>query len=241
MAAPENASTPPQEGLYRFRTTGTREATLNGSTTKTPISGFEPHVIRDLEKSSDTLWRFSEVATYGGGVRVTEWSVNTAATQKSVSPPYVGENAVRAGEPGRGVALVSIEDYDGNGNLVASFAPSTPVLFLPLPVIVGESFNGVGVDPKSGQSMRFDGEVQKRQTVDACGTLVDGWFVKATITESGPTTYTHTDELIISTERGGQLISRHSVVTETNAAGQVTTDQTTSLGQDEPSPAEGRS
>jgi hypothetical protein len=250
QAAPETATAPPQEGLYRYKRSGRRAETINDQSYDAEITGFEPHVIRDLEQSSETLWRFKDVEPVSDGVLVTSWMVNADPTEarnpttdgRGVSTPYLGENAYRAGEPGRGIALVSQERYDGNGNLIGTFAPSTPILYLPLPVVQGDSFTAVGVDPKTGQSMRVDGEVAKRQTVDACGTLVDGWLVTAAVTQSQDgAAYTYATDLIFATDRGGQLVSRHDAGEYDTPQGHVKFDVTISLGQVDPSPAEARS
>jgi hypothetical protein len=243
VAAPENASEPPPLGLYRFKRSGTKKEIINGTEFSSEYGGFEPRVLRDLETSSETLWSFKEVEQISDGVRVTSWQVNTDPVQRAANPPYVGENAVRVGEPGRGVAITSIEEYDGNGNAVSSFNPTTPLLLLQLPVVQGESFSSSAVDPKTGQSISLQAEIMKRQTVDACGTLLDGWLVEATITESrgfGTPANVHTDELVISTERGGQLLSRRQVMSGATQQGTYESDLTVSIGQVEPSPAEER-
>lgn len=240
-AAPENATQPPQAGLYRYKRRGTSTQTVNGADISSQYGGFEPHVIRDVERTSDTLWRFNEIVPSEDGVDVYTWQVNTDPAQRGVNPPYVGENPVRAGEPGRGIALVSISQYDANGNERGSFTPSTAVLYMPLPIQQGETFTGVGVDPKSGQSIRIDGETQRRQTADACGTLLDGWFVKATVTESQPSgaAVTHSDEYVFSTELGGLLLSRRTDQTIDTGAGPIHSDLTVSIGQTSPSPDPG--
>jgi hypothetical protein len=240
-AAPDNASAPPPAGLYRYKRRGTSKQTIEGTSFASTYSGFEPHLVRDVEKTSATKWTFHEIVPTSDGVDVMTWSVNTDAAQVSQSPPYVGENAIRAGEPGRGIALVSIESYDGNGNQRASFTPSTPVLYMPLPIQQGESFTGLGIDAKTGQSIRVDGETQHRQTVDACGTLLDGWFVKATVSESqsNGASYTHADEYVFSTDLGGMLLSRRTVGTVQTANGSIDSDLTVSVGQTSPSPDPG--
>jgi len=243
VAAPENASEPPAQGLYRFKRSGTKKEIINGAEFSSPYGGFEPHVIRELETSSDTLWSFQEVEQIADGVRVTTWQVNTEATQRSANPPYVAEDSVRVGEPGRGIAIVSIQEYDGNGNPTSSFNPTTPLLFLQLPVVQGESWASTAVDPRTGQSISVAGEVQRRQSVDACGTLLDGWLVVADVTESqgfGNAANVHTDELVFSTERGGQLLSRRQVTSGTTPQGSYESDLTVSIGQVDPSPAEER-
>jgi hypothetical protein len=239
-AAPENASKPPPPGLLRYKRAGTTEQTISGTKIKSTVSGFEAHVIRNVQTTSDTAWTFDELVPSNGGVRVYTWHVETDPLEEGASAPYIGQNPVRAGEPGRGIALTQLRDYDGNGNEVSSFTPSTPVLYMPLAIEQSETFTGFGLDPKSGQSLRVDGQTVQRQTVDACGTLLDGWLVKATITESGiGAAYTHTDEYVFSTELGGLLISRHVKGSVPTGAGSQDDDITYSIAQTSPSPDPG--
>jgi hypothetical protein len=232
--APENAKGLPGEGLYRFKVRGTQTFTVNGQDIKTPISAFEPRIIRAVEKPEDTRWTYEMVSPNGdGGVKVTSFDVNTKPTQRQVNPPYVGENPVRAGEPNVGVTVTRIQYYDGNGNQQGEFNPATPLVYLPLPVLTGEGFNSVGVDPKSGQTIRITGEVKTRQSVDACGSLVDGWLVSLDITDSegGP----RTEEVVISTGMGGLLTSDRIQQTIVGPTASQTIDLTYSLGQVTPS------
>jgi hypothetical protein len=239
-AASENASAPPPAGQFRYKRSGTTEQTISGTKVSSAVSGFEAHVIRNVQKSSSTVWTFDELLPTNGGVRVLSWSVNTDPLERGASAPYVGTNPVRAGEPGRGIALTEERDFDGNGNEVSSFTPVTPVLYMPLAIQQGESFTGFGLDPKSGQSLRVDGQTVQRQTVDACGTLRDGWLVKATVTESGAgAAYTHTDEYVFSTDLGGLMLSRHIKGSFPTGAGTETDDITYSIAQTSPTPDPG--
>jgi hypothetical protein len=65
---------------------------------------------------------------------------------------------------------------------VSSFAPTPGILLLPLPVASGDTWQSVGVDTKTGATAVLDGTVTRRQRIDACGDLVDGWLVDATQT-----------------------------------------------------------
>ncbi|MEY2461572.1 MAG: hypothetical protein QOG30_3402, partial [Acidimicrobiaceae bacterium] len=63
-AAAANASQPPAPGLYRYKISGTQTVSVNGSDITTTLNGFEPHLIRNVQRSSDTLWSY-EVVTPG--------------------------------------------------------------------------------------------------------------------------------------------------------------------------------
>lgn len=255
--AGRNATSPPAEGLYRYRLSGTRTLTINGSDITTPVSGFEPRLVRAVETTGSTLWTYELVEPAGrDGSRVTTWSVNTDPQEvpsptsadtdgdgvpdgRGVAPPYVAQNPVRAGEPGRGVALEAITDHDANGNTIASFNAIPSLLMMPLPVLPGEEFQSAAMD-RQGQSMQIQGQVVGTQTVDACGELADGWKVEmSVVTAQATDTTATTEEWIFSTPMGGLPISHRiqgSVVNPSNGITE-TYDITYSLGQIDPSPA----
>ena len=100
-----------------------------------------------------------------------------------------------------GLALREQALYDASGKLVASFKPSTDLLLMPLPVSAtgtppnnplstpagsvpanpafapGWSF--AARDPNTGEAMQISGEILNTspKTIDACGTLLDGFTV----------------------------------------------------------------
>ena len=108
------------------------------------------------------------------------------------------------------------------------------MLYLPLDIVPGEEFNSVGIDPRSGSVLQNQAKVLKRERVDACGEVVDGWSVESTQTFSGagqaapPRTYRY----IIAPQLGGIIISEEIHTTTP----QGTTDVTLSLGQLKPAP-----
>lgn len=239
--AERNASHPPAEGLYRYRVTGTRTQTTNGQEIPYDIDSFQPRIVQNVEEIDDTSWRFEMVEPLGSGTRITTWIVKTDATQASAKPPYVGENGVRAGEPDRGIAIETIQDYDADGNPSGSFDALPALLQMPLPVITGESFQSVAVD-RLGQSMQIDGETRDRETVDACGELVDGWLVKQTVTTAQSLDSNVSErEYIFSTPLGGLPVSIHVKGDAVDPSSGVSSsfDLTYSIGQIEPSPIPG--
>lgn len=241
VSAERNATAPPKPGLYRYKISGTRSFTSNGVEITSPVSGFEPRIVRNVESTGTTQWTFEMLEPLGEGTRTTTWAVNTAATQRSVSPPYVAKNPVRAGEPGHGIALEAITDYDEDGNVSGSFNAVPSLLHLPLPVLPGEEFQSTAVD-RQGQSMQLTGQVQRTQTVDACGELADGWLVAMTVVTAQSIDSTSTsEEWIFSTPMGGLPISRRvqGSYVDTRTGITVTEDITYALAQIDPAPEPG--
>jgi hypothetical protein len=141
--------------------------------------------------------------------------------------------SVSVGDPERGISLVKLQRVDAAGNSSElTFSPA--VLYLPLDIVPGEEFNAVGIDPRSGSVLQNQAKVVKRERVDACGEVVDGWVVESTQTFSGagqaapPRTYRY----LIAPQLGGIIISEEIHT----ATPQGTTDVTLSLAQVKPAP-----
>ena len=222
----------PAVGLYRWVKSG--EQTLAAAPTfKLPISGFEKRIIRAVEQENPTTFTFETVQSEmgSGEIVVTRYRVKTAPTQQRVGP-----TDVRIGEPDRGIAIYQIERFDPKtGASKSTFTPTPPVLVLPLPIVPGEAFEGVGVDATSGATLRIQGSVRKRQQVDACGEVIDGWLVEGTRTSSGGAATSSAPQVyhyIVATQLGGQIIQEYLESQDATGSAKVTFR----VGQDEPDP-----
>ena len=252
----------PVAGQYRWKRAGTQTvATLPG--VKLPVSGFEQRLVRNVTKVSDTEYTFETVQPELGSnvTTISTFKVKTGAVSKTVSPPVEPPDlthptapvplpltppgsapplpkapipqTISAGDPERGISLVKLQRVDAAGNSSElNFTPG--VLYLPLEIVPGEEFNAVGIDSRTGSVLQNQAKVVKRERVDACGEVVDGWLVEATQTYSGtaqtapPRTYRY----IVAPQLGGIIISEEIHT----ATAQGTTDVTLSLGQVKPSP-----
>ena len=252
----------PAEGQYRWKRTGTQTvATLPG--VKLPVAGFEQRLVRNIVKVSDTEYTFETVQPELGTnvTTISTFKVKIGAVSKNVTPPVQPPDMthptspvplpvtppgtqptlpkpplpgnVSGGDPERGISLMKLQRVDAAGNSSElTFSPA--VLYLPLEVVPGEEFNAVGIDPRTGSVLQNKAKVVKRERVDACGEVVDGWAVESTQTFSGtgqtapPRTYRY----IIAPQLGGIIISEEIHT----ATAQGNTDVTFSLGQLKPSP-----
>lgn len=253
----------PVEGQYRWKRAGTQTvANLPG--VKLPISGFEQRLVRNVVKVSDTEYTFETVQPELGTniTTISTFKVKIGAVSRNVTPPVAPPDLTRptlpvplpngvtppstpelpkapipgsvsAGDPERGISLMKLQRVDPAGNSSElMFSPA--VLYLPLDIVPGEEFNAVGIDPRSGSVLQNQAKVVKRERVDACGEVVDGWLVESTQTFSGaaqaapPRTYRY----IIAPQLGGIIISEEIHT----ATPQGTTDVTLSLAQLKPAP-----
>lgn len=227
-----NAVGMPAVGLYRWKRQGTQELTaLPGF--KIPVSGFEKRLIRRLKPAANGEFTFEmvqpDVANSQQTV-VTTFKVRTMARSERV-----GAADLRAGEPDGGLSIVKIERFSTKtGDSISEFSPSPAVLLLPLPVVPGERFRGVGVDPRTLSALQIEGQVTKRQQVDACGEVIDGWAIEATRTfsaQSAPGT-PQKFNYIVATQAGAGLIQE--TFSAQDATGKI--DLTISIGQLKPDP-----
>ncbi|HVW33609.1 MAG TPA: hypothetical protein VHL53_13805 [Acidimicrobiia bacterium] len=252
----------PAEGQYRWKRSGSQTvANLPG--VKLPVSGFEQRLVRNVKKISDKEYTFETVQPElsGSVTTISTFKVKVGAVNQAVSPPVKPPDpthpttpvplpaqvpgtrpatpapqvpeTVSVGDPERGISLTKLQRVDAAGNMSElTFNPA--VLYLPLEIVPGESFNSIGIDPRTGSVLQNQGKVIKRQRVDACGDVVDGWAVEATQTFSGPgeTAPPRSYRYIIAPQLGGLIISEE-LHTATPAG---TTDVVLSLGQLRPSP-----
>lgn len=211
----------PEVGLYRWKREGS-------------VTGFERRILRNVKTEADGVVTFETVQPTVGRETVTVKAFR-------VKPRPVNESAnagsapvgPRVGEPDRGVSLVSSRELDANGNAVATFEPVTPLLLLPLPVQQGEKYQSVAVDRRSGQTMVLDVTVQRRQRIDACGDLVDGWLVDGTLTDTAREGGAVETGYVVATQLGGMLVHERYRAAE----GEAPVDLSFTLAQLRPDPA----
>lgn len=199
----------PEEGLYRWRRRGSLQR--DGGTV--PVDAFEQRAVRNVKKVADNgkgvQYTFETVQPRLGTDQlvVTSWFVDSNAQSRDVTSP--ANNArVSGGVPERGVVIRAISIRNAAGEPVAgrttSFPPGGGLLVLPLPIRAGERFRSAAADAISGNAIQIDGTVQRRARVDACGEIIDGWLVDATLTLGGGATTKYS--YIVATQYGGILV-----------------------------------
>jgi hypothetical protein len=250
----------PAEGQYRWKRSGHQTvATLPN--VKIPVSGFEQRLVRNIVKVSEAEYTFETVQPELGThvTTISTFKVKIGAVSKTVTPPVEPPDLTRptspvplpitppgsqptlpkpplpsnvsAGDPERGISLVKLQRVDAAGNSSElTFSPG--VLYLPLDIVPGEEFNAVGIDPRTGSVLQHQAKVIKRDRVDACGDVVDGWVVESTQSFTGPgqTAPPRTYKYIVAPQLGGIIISEEIHT----ASPQGTTDVVLSLGQLKP-------
>lgn len=208
---------PPVPGLYKWKRSGTF-TTSDGA--KLPFGGYEGRVITNVKKIDDNTYTFQMIQPRVDQalLQVSTFQVKENATKTQAG----GTNGVpieTVRDPEGGVVLKRIEYYNENGQIQSSstFNPGSGVLLLPLPVISGEQYKSVSIDARDGRTIESDATVTRRQRVDACGDLVDGWEVDTQWTDSN-NGQTISYRYIIATQYGGVLISEIQQPADTASA-----------------------
>jgi hypothetical protein len=254
----------PAEGLYRWKRTGSQTVAnlpgvklpLDGFEQRLVRNVVK---VSDTEYTFETIQ--PELA--GGITTISTFKVKTDTVSRSVTPPVAvpdpnnppalpadpgvppptlppgtpplptAPSTVRAGDPERGISLMKLQRVDGQGNS-SELVFSPAVLYFPLQVEPGEQFTSVGIDARTGAVLQHQARVLRRERVDACGEIVDGWAVESTQTFSGSaqTSPPRTYRYIVATQLGGLIVSEEVHVTSP----QGQTDAVFSLGQLRPSP-----
>lgn len=230
--APLNAEGLPLPGAYRWKYEGTREvSTLPGKLF--PFSGFERRIVRKVAQINSTDFRFETLQTQVNGpdVLATTFKVRTAAVAQR--PPGVPDQ--RVGDPDRGLSIEKMDVLDSKtGSSKGVFIPTPSVLVLGLPVMAAERFTAAGTDQSSRETLQIAGFVPKRELVDACGTLIDGWRIEMTRTFSGSSQFRQGQGkyvMVVATQKGAMPISEYmefqnanEKVTVTYSIGQLNPD-----------------
>lgn len=199
QAATLSVATPPREGRYRWKevvdgpgpsgVTGTvtffiEHDIINVSpvqVTQNPVPAGAGPVVGSPTGETRRFTYDEVVHNADSTTTTTTYEVVTGAPQinqsQTVGPP------LQAGTSDRGLSLVKVVSADGAGKVTATFTPTSAVLLLPLDVVPSQRFQSSGTSP-DGRSLAVDATIGKRQRVDACGTIVDGWEVVSTQTFS---------------------------------------------------------
>jgi hypothetical protein len=221
----------PEAGGFRWNKSGTF-ALAAQQNAKFPVGGFEQRKIRNVTERGTGAFTFETLqpdltAKY---IEVIQWQVKPNAVAERQSALSV---TASAGDPERGLAIKAIDWITPDGKPLAGstpFHPLTALLILPLPVVPGEQFTSVAIDPTNVQSVSYQATVGARDRVDACGEFVEGWQVSGTMTWTGGTPYTY--DLWAAPQFGAlPILERLQGTTTSAATGAVTADVTWKIGQ----------
>jgi hypothetical protein len=116
--------------------------------------------------AADSLNRFPP----GEGAGAPQWEYSV---RKTLTPQFSITDTYRLTQ--RRLLLLKRETKTQDGTI--SFVPDPPITFLEHADGEGNTWRSAGVDQKSGTAMVIDGRVDKRESIDVCGTLHDAYRV----------------------------------------------------------------
>ena len=195
----------PTEGVHTWRVQGTQRIASG----VVSLLGVVTRTVKNVRQVSQGLFRFD----------VEEQEI-VFASKKLVTQTFEVRQSNDGVNPD-GIFLRSIR-VTAEGS-TSNFNPDPPIMLLPIPVRIGanpvgvvganaqEQMDTTGVDPTSQAALRHKGTVLNRFTVDACGEVVQGWFVNADQRFVNPRgeTFNRNYNYMIATQYGGIIIWEH--------------------------------
>ena len=205
----------PKPGFYLWQLLTTEDL---GSNVKVTTAKYTNYEIKNVSKITTranpsgeptSVFTYDLVAPIGKGSTITyTMQVKQNAQGANVSTGNVGK-PTRVSEPDAGVAIAKEVQRNSAGDVTGQFAPTVPVLILPLPIQGGADFRGAGTDPTTGGSMQVTGTVKGPDRVSGCSEFVQGIRADVTVTSQGvPSQAAATvDEVItVETQAGGLVV-----------------------------------
>jgi hypothetical protein len=183
---------PPAEGAYRFQLSGAYVTHLLTFTFKIPLVGSWTEYVRHLASIPGTTTPTGNNYTQGytfetvepipttGGYYDMHWQVRTTPLHATASPP-----GVTVYDPQGGLVLTQVDTLDRKfKNPTTIFHPAAGGLQLaPSPTEPGTTWKSAAADATT--PMTLAGSVVGKARVDACGQLIDGFEIQATVTSGG--------------------------------------------------------
>lgn len=199
-----------EPGVYRWQNKGTLEFV---GLAKTPLDGLSSRTVRNVTKQG-TSTTFEVEAVAGTLRNVFRYRV----------------------DPGVGIHLVSLRSISGTAS--STFTPALPVKMFTLPAVESTEVADVGVDPLTGTALVVQGRIVRKDRIEGCDELVDGWFVDATWTfiRPGALPSAWNYDYTVATQHGGLIVADRLQATQTLGPLIVNVDASSAFGSIVPKP-----
>lgn len=209
---PDSIKSLPKAGTYSYR--------YFGRVTKTDrqLQGFEQRSVREVTMTDPAGPNFTFIVNQrAAGVAIDVTSEATfMVNQTAPSQRLPGARDVESRNvSSRGVFLTRIDRTitTAAGKTRDSFVANPPLKYIDLPAKIGEdsNFDTTAVDPSKQTVIQHLGGTKNRKAVDACGTLIDSWYVEASQVVSGPDGRRFITKLNygVAFQMGGLIILEH--------------------------------
>ena len=163
---------PPAAGSYTFRNNGTFEVS-GPNAQKGVFPELSTRTIKNIEELAPGKFTYDVESVLGD---------TTTVTSYRVEPPNGGDIS----GPGLFIAKISSSTRGGE---VSTFDPTPDLALLKFPIEIGNEFQSLGVDQRTGTAMAFSVTVGVKSRVDACGQFLDAHTatVNGRISDCDPT------------------------------------------------------
>ncbi|MHB8719225.1 MAG: hypothetical protein ACYDAC_10100 [Candidatus Dormibacteria bacterium] len=222
-AATPTIAGPPASATYTYRDSGTLvTSTAAGkvisSTHVGPTSAVQ---VTKVSTDSTGAWHFT-LTDSAQSVSASTDFVEQNGTQAPSLPEQPPSPAPQQATTGY-IEVTGVSQTDPTGSSSATFEPGTGLELLQVPAQAGASWTSAPTDPSVAdggpQSWQFSGWVgdsstpsagSDRITVDACGTVLQGWQVTLTGTITAPNVHLTEDATyVFGTQYGGIPLMSH--------------------------------
>jgi hypothetical protein len=238
LVAANTVRVPPVPATYTYRSQGTYEVT-GANAAKGELPPQSTRQVANVVTAADESFTFDVIATLGDESTTTSYRVSPNPTA-AVSGPEVHDGA--------GMFITKIASGDH------AFTPDPPMLLLPFPAEVGESWRVTSRDPATNELVVYNASIGQKSRVNACGTPLDAISVHldgevtvcppivdcTTVANPGGTRTQPTDQTSISfvgdyafgTHYGGIALRDHVTTTATESGQGVTKDLTATIDRE---------
>jgi len=213
----------PKEGLYAWKSSLIKEGPEEFKGTPKGIGGVRQ------TSATNSEFRVGELNIRGSGASEKEALLSFRFVVQDFQ-------IIQDGGSDDGIFLVKITQYkDANDQRGTTFTPEPKIKVLPLPVRAGLTLGEGNAGIDNGGSLavlKQTGIVTGRKRVDACGVVIDSWFVNGDQEYVAPNgvSYKIDYDYSVATQFGGYIAFEHTV--EDRGSFKITEDR--NIGRLEP-------
>ena len=211
----------PDAGIYRFKQTGTMK--LGPITSK--LDGLGTRTLRNVRANPLGGFDYDMEFNQGGFIKQSQMLRVVPASTTATGQPLAA-----------GIQLLALRLTTTSGTI--PFAPVAPVTIFPLPASENTTVTGAGVDPVNDTSLAVQGTITRKDRIEGCNEVVDGWTADTTWTfvRGGQTPVVWTYSYTVATQHGGIIVGDHLSTTDTIGGIPFTLDVTSAIGGVHPTP-----
>jgi hypothetical protein len=194
----------PAQGAYSYRVEG---SVKQDDAAGQALPDRQVRMVRNIKRESETRHTFDVSVPQPGATDTTTYRVDQSTGNSELD----------------GLFIVSQTRAFADGRPPQQFNPTPPVRIFRTPTESGARFTSSGTDPLVRTNMTIQGVVEKKDTVDACGEVLDAWLVSVSGRILSPERDTAVSATFHIAPQFGALIIAEGVTLKTTAGSTTTT------------------